>query len=52
VSTEYWFLAETICTFGIVDERAVDVQLYLAFFAMFWQFFPVIVGDVRFRLDA
>lgn len=41
-------------TCRIVDERAVDVQLDLPFFAMFWQFLPVYIftGDVRARLDA
>lgn len=40
-------------TCWIVDERAVDVQLDLAFFSMFWQFLPVCyTGDVRARLDA
>jgi hypothetical protein len=42
-----------LCTCGIVDERAVDVQLNLAFFAMFWQLPPVFyAGEVRARLDA
>jgi hypothetical protein len=39
-------------TCWVVDERAIDVQLDLAFLSMFWQFFPVYTGDVRARLDA
>lgn len=37
-------------TCRIVDERAVDVQLDLAFFTMFWEIMPVCAGDVRARL--
>jgi hypothetical protein len=47
----YW--QRFLCTCGIVDERAVDVQLDLAFFSMFWQLSPVFyAGDVRVWLNA
>lgn len=39
-------------TCGIVYERAVDVQLDLAFFSMFWQFLPIYTGDARAWVDA